>query len=178
MRQLVEMHAGTVECRSAGENAGTTVVVRLPMAGVAQPAEPVVLQPPSSATRAAGSSVLVVDDNHDVGDSLAELLQIVGYVPTLARSGIQAVELARAIRPQIALVDIGLPDIDGHEVARRLRAEVDLGDMLLVALTGWGQDDDRLRSQQAGFDAHLVKPVDIDRLLELLQRVEPRSAVD
>ncbi len=175
VRQLVAMHGGSVEGFSGGQNKGTTIVVRLPVADgpVRQPV-PVNDRPDEAAATPSGR-VLVVDDNHDVGDSLAELLELVGYSTVLARNGQQALALALANRPPIALIDIGLPDLDGHEVARRLRAEPGFDGMYLIALTGWGKDDDRRRSREAGFDEHLVKPVDIDRLLEMLQRIQQRK---
>ncbi|MEO8278646.1 MAG: response regulator [Ideonella sp.] len=173
VRQLIAMHGGIVEIFSGGENQGTSIFVRLP--GVAGAPQPEVENESNSTAPQAVGSVLVVDDNHDVGDSLSELLQLVGYQTVVARNGHQAIALAAAHHPEIALVDIGLPDIDGHEVARRLRADPQRSGMFLVALTGWGQDDDRRRSHQAGFDQHLVKPVDIDRLLDILQSAAQRQ---
>ena len=173
VRQMISMHGGNVEGFSGGENQGTSIVVRLPAgAGIAKSK---VMDESKKMTALKGhGSVMVVDDNPDVGDSLAELLQLVGYETVVARNGHQAIGLAATRLPDMALIDIGLPDIDGHEVARRLRADPQHGGMFLVALTGWGQDDDRRRSQEAGFDQHLVKPVDIDRLLGILQQVEQR----
>ncbi len=174
VRQLIMMHGGNVEGFSGGKNKGTTIVANLRAAGGSQ-VEPASMPSslPDRSEKAATSingSVLVVDDNPDVGDSLAELLQLVGYDTVLARNGKQAIEVATSHRPHVALIDIGLPDIDGHEVARRLRADPRADGMVLIALTGWGHDDDRRRSREAGFDEHLVKPVDIDRLLDMLNR--------
>jgi CheY-like chemotaxis protein len=134
--------------------------------------------PESGQTREPGSAtrVLVVDDNNDVADSLVELLQLVGYTAELARNGEQALEVAEAWRPDVVLLDIGLPTISGREVAKRLRARPWTTGLLLVALTGWGQFEDRRLSLEAGFDDHLVKPVDLDRLLEVLQRFEKPAA--
>lgn len=133
---------------------------------------------PTPSADPAGGRVLVVDDNADVGDSLAELLELVGYQTAVARNGHDAIALAASHRPRMALVDIGLPDIDGHEVARRLRADPRHQGLFLVALTGWGQDVDRRRSRDAGFDQHLVKPVDIDRLLDMLKNLGAPRAGD
>lgn len=174
VRQLIAMHGGSVESFSAGENQGTTIVARLPAAPGVPAAAP--SAGPTPDTAEASGRVLVVDDNADVGDSLAELLEMVGYQTAVARNGNDAIALAASHRPRIALVDIGLPDIDGHEVARRLRADPQHQGLFLIALTGWGQEDDRRRSREAGFDQHLVKPVDIDRLLDMLNNVgAPRA---
>jgi CheY-like chemotaxis protein len=112
--------------------------------------------------------VLIVDDSLDGAESLAMLLQVGGHETHLAHDGIEAVEAAARLRPDVVLLDIGLPRLNGYEVCRQLRKEPWGKDLLLVALTGWGQDEDRHRSNDAGFDAHLVKPVDHDALLKLL----------
>ncbi len=111
--------------------------------------------------------ILIVEDNADARDTLRLLLELEGHRVRVAGTGGQAVELAAGARPDVALVDIGLPDVDGYEVARRLRAKLGAG-LFLVALTGYGQPDDRRLALEAGFDTHLVKPVDPDDLLEVL----------
>jgi len=112
--------------------------------------------------------VLVVEDNIDSAETLAELITLWGHEVRLAHDGAAALRVAREFRPQVILLDIGLPDMDGYAVAKRLRGE-DLGGKMLVALTGYGEAKDRARAQQAGFDRHLTKPVDPQQLLELFQ---------
>ena len=112
--------------------------------------------------------ILVADDNNDALESLATLLQLSGHEVYTAANGAVALESAEQHRPEVALLDIGMPKLDGYEVARRIRAQPWGQRITLVALTGWGQDSDRSRSQEAGFDSHLVKPLDLDKLTELL----------
>jgi CheY-like chemotaxis protein len=114
--------------------------------------------------------VLVVDDNADAAESLAVLLRLEGHEVCTAHDGAAALEAARGFRPEVVVLDIGLPRMDGYQVARRLRAEVGLTEALVVALTGYGQEEDRRRAEQAGFDAHLVKPADPVVLQGLLAR--------
>jgi CheY-like chemotaxis protein len=118
--------------------------------------------------------VLVVEDSVDSAETLGELLRMWGHEVRLAHDGKDALRLAREYRPQVILLDIGLPDMDGYAVAHRLRGE-DLGGDLLVALTGFGEEQDRHRARQAGFDRHLIKPVDPDALLELLSGTDDAS---
>ena len=167
VRKLVEMHGGTVEAQSAGLGEGTEFTVRLP-----------VLRSPTGRSQTlskerdehsgAGWRVLVVDDNVDSADSIAMLLQVSGHDVRVAYSGPDALERAAEYQPDIVLLDIGLPGMDGYEVARRLRAHTQLEKVKLIAVTGYGQDADRLQSQEAGFDYHLVKPVDAQKLQDLL----------
>ena len=110
----------------------------------------------------------MVDDNRDAAESLAELLQISGHETRLAYDGVEAVEAAAAFRPDVVLLDIGLPKLNGYDAARRIREQPWGKTMVLVALTGWGQEEDRQKSSEAGFDGHLVKPVDHDALMKLL----------
>jgi len=124
----------------------------------------------------AGSRVLVVDDNEDAAATLAMLLELSGYRTRTARDGLQALQIAREFEPQIGLLDIGLPFIDGRELARRLRQGPDGARLVLVALSGWGQALDREASASAGFDAHLVKPVDPQVLMDLLAVLMARRA--
>lgn len=121
----------------------------------------------------AARRVLVVDDNEDAADSLAMLLLAQGDVVRTAYDGEQAVELDGAFLPDVVLLDIGLPKISGFDVARQIRAVRGPG-VLIVAITGWGQDEDRQRSREAGFDHHFTKPVDLDRLMQLIDRERPR----
>lgn len=113
--------------------------------------------------------ILVVDDNRDSADSLARLLQLLGHQTEIAYDGPSAVESADEFRPEVVLLDVGLPGLDGFEVARRIRAQAWGKDLMLIAATGWGQAEDRRRSREAGFDHHMVKPIDLDNLGRLLE---------
>jgi signal transduction histidine kinase len=172
VRRLVEMHGGRVEAHSEGPGKGSEFVVRLPRVG-AEP-EPKRARTPrgEQAGQCRPRRVLVVDDNRDAADSLAMLLRLLGHEVGTAHDGMAALDAARAFVPEVVLLDIGLPNMDGYEVARRLRQEPALSGALLVALTGYGQEQDRRRSLEAGFDIHLVKPVDPDELEAILARLE------
>jgi len=117
---------------------------------------------------ATGYRVLVVDDNADAAESLGMLLEMMGNQAHIAHDGLQALEMAAALKPDIVLLDIGLPGLNGHDTARRMRADSGTADAVLVALTGWGEAEDRRRSREAGFDYHLVKPVQIEDLEKIL----------
>jgi CheY-like chemotaxis protein/anti-sigma regulatory factor (Ser/Thr protein kinase) len=162
VRRLVELHEGTVAASSPGADKGTLVEIRLPLAMGAAPA---VAEGPRPVT--VKRRILIVEDNADARDALAELLSSEGHTVEVAKIGPQALEVAGTFRPDVALIDIGLPGMDGYEVARRLRA---LGGppMHLVALTGYGQPADRQRTREAGFEIHLVKPVDPENLGRIL----------
>jgi two-component system CheB/CheR fusion protein len=148
-------------------------VIRLPLAPETEdrkhPAQEGASKPPGQST---GQRVLVVDDNHDSAESLAMLLHMRGHEVRTAHDGPEALESARAFHPEVVLLDIGLPGMNGYEVARRMRAMPELKDALLIAQTGWGQEEDRRRSMEVGFNAHLVKPIDPAALQELLKRRE------
>ena len=173
VKNLVELHGGTIEARSEGPGQGSEFIVRLPLAeepvapkAVPEPRE----EPPAPDAR----RILVVDDNLDAADTLAELLQTWEHTVWQAHDGLAALKAVEEHRPEIVLLDIGLPGMDGYEVARRLR-EGALGQGLtLVALTGYGQASDRSRALEAGFDQHFVKPVDIDGLQKFIERRPPR----
>jgi two-component system CheB/CheR fusion protein len=169
VRRIAELHGGSVKAFSAGPGRGSEFIVRLPAAdAVRVPVD----QPGSvAAPAAARRRVLVVDDNLDAAESLATLLKISGHDTRMAHDGAQAVEQAEAFKPDVVFLDIGMPTIDGHETARRIRREPWGRDMVLVALTGWGQTEDRRRSKEAGFDHHLVKPADpqvVEKLISSL----------
>ena len=196
-RGLVVMHGGTLHARSAGPGQGSTFTVRLPMPApdsalppaAAPAASPDTLQarplPPTASDALAGllapsqpampgtapCRVLVADDLRDAAESLAQLLQALGHEVHLAFDGAQALVLAERHRPDVALLDLRMPVHDGLETCRRIRAQPWGGAMLLIALTGWGQSQDRQRTRDAGFDHHLVKPVDLGLLTDLLARV-------
>lgn len=168
VRQLVELHGGTITVTSAGIGAGTLVEVRLPRrsAPVTIAAAPVHFV--VKAAPPALSTVLLIEDNADSREMMAMLLGMLGYQVLEAANGIEGVQLACARHPAIAVVDIGLPDMDGYEIARQLRADASLQNMTLIALTGYGQDADRKRALAAGFDSHLVKPLDMDVLVNTI----------
>jgi PAS domain S-box-containing protein len=179
VRGLVELHGGTVTASSDGPNMGSEFVIRLPHCpedGARRPKKPTA-RDDSAAIHAASlpkaKRVLVVDDNRDSAESLAKLLQLIGYQVRLAYDGPQALDEARSFLPQIVLLDIGMPGMSGHAVAQAIRAEgPPLGVALLVAMTGWGHERDRQRSREAGFNAHLVKPVELNDLLPLLAHID------
>lgn len=167
-RRLVEMHGGKIEVHSAGLGKGSEFVTRLP--AVSEPA----IKPDREAEEPAAPSangprrVLVVDDNVDSAESMAVLLRLYGHDVRLAHDGQAALEEALSFRPDVMFLDLSLPKIDGYEVARRLRLEPAMSGMTLVAMTGYGQEEERRRTREAGFHIHLVKPVDFDMLRELL----------
>jgi CheY-like chemotaxis protein len=181
VRSLVTLHDGVVQAFSDGLGKGAEFVVRLPLltnSAVPQAAKPpaeVAAPKPSRAASADGvrRRILVVDDNRDAAKSLEMLLTFMGYDINVALDGAEALAKAQAFRPDVVLLDIGLPSMDGYEVARRLRNDLGMSDTLLVAMTGYGQEEDRRHSQEAGFNAHLVKPVDLAALRSLLS--EPRT---
>jgi PAS domain S-box-containing protein len=165
VKRLVHMHGGTVEARSAGLGKGSEFVVRLP---VAEPSLPTPAAPAAESSSSHGRRILVVDDNADSAVSLATLLQLAGHHAIAAHDGVSAIETAEKHRPDVVLLDIGLPQMNGYEVCRRLR-ELPWGkDLVVIAVTGWGQGDERRTWQEAGFDAHLVKPARYDELTGLL----------
>jgi CheY-like chemotaxis protein len=167
VRRLVELHGGRVEAFSEGAGRGSEFVVRLPL-----PADHDAPTPPSPSGAderpAVRRRILVVDDNADAAESLATLLEICGHETALAHDGEAAIEVAEAFRPDVVLLDIGLPKLSGHDAARAIRERPWGRNVVLVALTGWGQDEDRRKSREVGFDHHLVKPIDGHMLLELL----------
>jgi signal transduction histidine kinase/ActR/RegA family two-component response regulator len=164
VRSLVTMHGGRVEARSNGNGTGSEFIVQLPVLEE-EPPPPV---RPLSPGRFAAQRILVVDDNEDAGDTLGELLAELGATVTVHHDGLTALETLDASAPDAVLLDLGMPGMDGYEVARRIRATPRHAGVLLIALTGWGQEDDRSRSREAGFDHHLVKPPDVNRLQELI----------
>jgi signal transduction histidine kinase len=173
VRSLVEMHGGTVVVTSPGRGQGSEFVVNLP---VRKEAPPTIRKETKREGQGPVVShrILVVDDNVDSAVTLTRLLRHAGHEVQAAHSGLAALELARTVKPDVVLLDIGLPGMDGLEVARRLRCDLGLTESLLVAVTGYGHDDDRRRSEDAGFNAHLVKPVDLGALNALLAQSRAR----
>jgi CheY-like chemotaxis protein len=164
------MHGGTVDVSSPGLGHGSEFALRLPV--VVETPAPVPREPSGTATVPAKAlRILVVDDNRDSAVSLAMLLKLTGHQTHTAFDGQQAVDEAAALTPDVVLLDIGLPKLNGYEACRRIRETPGGRNMTLVALTGWGQEEDREKSSDAGFNAHLVKPVDLVALKRLLASV-------
>jgi len=164
-RRLVEMPGGEITASSEGLGRGSEFVVRLPLHSPLDAAAPV---PAPAAVSPTLARVLVVDDNRDAANSLGALLRMLGAEVDVVHDGESALHAFGLQRPEVVLLDIGMPGMDGYEVARRLRERTDARDVLLVALTGWGQEKDRLNSKAAGFDHHLIKPADLGALRSLL----------
>ncbi|TFZ08908.1 ATP-binding protein [Ramlibacter humi] len=164
-RRLVELHGGHISAHSHGLGQGSSFRIELPAIEAPAAARPVRRQAPA---HQAGARVLVVDDNRDAAETLGELLGMSGYQVSLAHDGESAVRAALDQHPDVALLDIGLPDIDGYEACRRIRARAGAKQPLLVAVTGWGQGSDKDSAREAGFDAHLTKPVAPEQLMALL----------
>lgn len=168
VKHLVAMHDGTIHADSEGLDKGTVFTLRLPLA-----------EAPTSATSGEAAeeentsdilNVLVVDDNHPSGQTVGWMLEAMGHHYTLAASGAEAITLAQRINPDVILLDIGLPDKTGYEVCEELRRDPRFAKTLFIAQTGWGQEKDRAQAKAAGFDHHLVKPVDMDKLNKLLEK--------
>ncbi|MEJ7929951.1 ATP-binding protein [Ramlibacter sp. AN1015] len=173
VRSLIEMHRGTVVAASPGPNQGSTFTVRLPcLAPAGERTDPAAGG--GSAPAPAGCRVLVVDDNVDAAETLVTVMEMLGHEARAMHDGEAALAQAADFAPDLVLLDIGLPGLDGYEVARRMRADARLQQAMLVALTGWGSDEDRRRAREAGFDRHLTKPVDVAALEPLLAQVARR----
>ncbi len=166
VQRLVEMHGGRIEARSEGAGKGSEFVVHLPRAG--RVAAPRSERPSEVESSGAKRRILVVDDNRDGAETLSMILALAGYDTRVAHDGLEAIDAVAAFTPHILLLDIGLPGLNGHDVCRRVRAMPGGSELIIVALTGWGQDEDRSRSHDAGFDHHLVKPVEPAALIKLL----------
>ena len=167
VKRLVEMHGGTIEAWSAGEGSGSEFTVRLPIM-LEEGDEEIGHQAGEPELPMSSRRVLVVDDNEDAGASLVMLLQIAGHETSMAHDGLAAMEAMELLRPDLVLLDIGLPVLNGYEVCRRVRQQPWGKEIKVIALTGWGQEKDRKESREAGFDGHLVKPVDYGALTSLL----------
>jgi CheY-like chemotaxis protein len=172
----VEMHGGSVEVHSEGPGKGSKFVARMPV--VARHDVPVVTRRPERAGEPAPRRVLVVDDNRDATESLMNLLRLMGHEVCPAYDGIEAVEAAQTFEPHVVLLDIGLPIMNGYEAARRIRQQPRGTAMCLVALTGWGQESDKRRALEAGFDHHLTKPVSVEQLEQVLHAEHTEAAPD
>jgi len=170
VKRLIEMHGGRVAAYSDGIGKGSSFEIRLPLIEQSETrvAEPEVIQ-------ATPRRVLIVDDNADAADMLALLLQLDGHEVQAVYSSRDALERAQSFRPDVMLLDIGLPEINGYEVAQQLRAIPQLRDIRLVAVTGYGRSEDRVRARAAGFDDHLVKPVEAIELKRALEVCQPQT---
>jgi len=174
VKRLVEMHDGSVEARSDGPGCGSEFLVRLP-AIEADTVSVAKSEPDLGPVERSVLRILVADDNVDSADSLSMMLQLSGNRVVTANDGLAAVELAESFRPDVILTDIGMPKMNGYEVARRVRERPWAKGVVIVALTGWGKDEDRTRTGEAGFDHHMVKPVDIKALNTVLAGVANRN---
>jgi PAS domain S-box-containing protein len=176
VKWLVEKHGGSVSAHSDGPGTGSEFVVRLPVVPVEQKRD---AKAAGAKTSANGPSrrILIVDDNHDNAESLNLLLSLSGNETTTANDGVEAVEKARDFRPDVILLDIGLPRMNGYEACRTIRQEPWGKNVILVALTGWGQEEDRRKAKNAGFNGHMVKPVNHDELMDLLAALSENSTI-
>jgi PAS domain S-box-containing protein len=175
VKRLVEMHDGTVTAQSEGPGRGSEFVVRLPVLIEKPEAVRGGERPTAEPTRTTACRILVVDDNTDAATSLAMLLKITGNQTETAYDGLEAVEAAAKFRPDVILLDIGLPKLNGYDACRRIREQPWGKNVVMVALTGWGQEEDRHKSKDAGFNGHLIKPVDYAALMKLLAERQPTS---
>jgi signal transduction histidine kinase len=178
VRQFVELHGGSVTATSEGRDKGSRIAVRLPMIEPAADATPAgdtdrTRMPSPGAPADRQRRILIVDDNRDAALSLGELLTLEGATVALAFDGLEATSSASEFEPHVVLLDIGLPKLDGYEVAAAIRADPRARHALIIAMTGWGQLDDKRRTAQSGFDAHLVKPVSVATVLQTIDSLQP-----
>jgi signal transduction histidine kinase/DNA-binding response OmpR family regulator len=169
VRQLVQMHGGSVEVLSDGPGKGTEFIVRLPLVIVSQPAGPMSTNGKPAEPATAARRILVADDNRDSADSLAMMLEMLGHQVVCAHDGLEALETAKRSQPELVFMDLGMPRMNGYDAARQIRNRPECDGAVLVALTGWGQEEDRRRSSEAGFDYHIVKPIDFTAVEKLLK---------
>jgi signal transduction histidine kinase/ActR/RegA family two-component response regulator len=178
VKGLVGLHGGSVEAHSDGLGHGSTFTVRLPAGVVCPPLAPAEATAAPRSDAFARCKVLVADDNRDAVDSLAIILELSGYEVLVAHTGREALELGMSQRPDAVILDIGMPDINGYDVARRIRAESWGRGAFLLAITGWGQSNDKERARMAGFDLHFTKPVDVDEIEHSLRNFLGRRGAD
>jgi CheY-like chemotaxis protein len=169
------MHGGSVSAASDGPGKGSQFTVRLPLALETAPARDTPVRGETAAVEMA-QRILIVDDNKDAADTLGILLRMLGAEVAVAHDGAAALAALPVHRPAVVFLDIGMPGMDGYEVARRIRQRPDSHDTTLIALSGWGQDRDRRESEAAGFDYHLTKPAEFAALRDVLQSVAARHA--
>jgi CheY-like chemotaxis protein len=178
VRGLVELHGGKVEAQSGGIGCGSKFIVRLPLLDVQAPHASEEPATPSMVPDGRNRRILVVDDGRDAADSLARMLRMMGHETHTAYDGLEAVQAAGRFRPDVVLLDIGLPRLNGYEAARQIRHQPGGRSVTLIALTGWGQDEDKRRSREAGFDHHMTKPVEPAALEKLLAPVSLANGPD
>ncbi len=170
VKRLVDMHGGTITADSEGPGLGSEFTLRLPVARPPAAASP---SPSKRLVRAPQPfRILVADDNTDAADTLGMLLESMGHSARVAYDGLEAIEAAQDFQPEVAFIDVGMPRLNGLDACRRLRADHGSDAMVLIALTGWGQDEDRRRTREAGFDHHMVKPVDPTQLIRILAELQ------
>jgi CheY-like chemotaxis protein len=172
-KKLVELHGGSIEAQSEGPGMGSSFVVRLPI--VLQLVNAQSASEDRSADLQSDRRVLVADDNEDSAQSLAMMLKMMGSETKTAHDGVEALEVGAAFEPHLVLLDIGMPRMNGYDTARRMRQESWGGSAMLVAMTGWGRDIDKRRSQEAGFDEHLVKPIEMEALEMILKKTQAQG---
>jgi CheY-like chemotaxis protein len=179
VRQIVELHSGTIEARSPGLGQGSEFIVRLPThtATLNTPETPHPTGDGKQNVETPTLRILIVDDNKDGADSLQMMLRLMGNEARTAYDGMEGIKVAEEFRPDVMLLDIGLPTVNGYDVCRCIRDKAWGKDVVLIAVTGWGLEDDRRRSHDAGFDHHMVKPVDAKALTTLLATVRAKSGV-
>jgi CheY-like chemotaxis protein len=168
VRRLIEMHGGSVQAYSKGPGQGSEFTVRLPVAIGPPPGLPLTSPESKRTVPIASLRILIVDDNRDSAASLGMLLQLLGNDIRTAHDGLEALGMASDFRPEVVILDIGLPKMNGYDVAQRIRQQSWGKEIILIAMTGWGQEEDKRRSREAGFDHHLVKPLDPAVLMNLL----------
>jgi two-component system CheB/CheR fusion protein len=168
VRQLIEMHNGHAEAYSEGSGKGSEFVIRLPVVQVdLKSTEAVVASEPKDAS--ARRRILIVDDNRDFTDSMKMLLEYERYNVEIAYDGVSALEVAKTFAPDVVLLDLGLPGMNGYETAQQLRAMPVMRGVLLIAVSGYAQEEDRQRSSREGFDSHFKKPIEVRQILEVIQ---------
>jgi len=167
VKRLVELHGGSIQAHSDGPGKGSEFIVRLPVVSEGSAVHATDIDDAPAATKSL-LRILIVDDNRDAADSLSEMLKLMGNDTRTAYDGQQGVDLAGEYRPDVILLDIGLPRLNGYEACRLIREQPTGKGAVLIALTGWGQDEDRRRSHEAGFDHHMVKPVDPGALMSMI----------
>jgi PAS domain S-box-containing protein len=175
VQRLTELHGGTVTADSPGLGCGSTFTVRLPSLDAAESVSSAQDAPAPEKSKRPSLRILVVDDIPDVADVMKMLLDLEGFETMVAYSGAAALDCARQFLPDVIFCDIGLPEMDGHEIARRIRADRSIAPATLIALTGWGAEGELRKTRESGFDFHMVKPVDTNALLELLSHIDPRQ---
>jgi PAS domain S-box-containing protein len=176
VRGLVELHSGVIRVSSAGPGQGSEFIVRLPLSAAAVESSTASMAPGPKGMQAARRKVLVVDDNLDAADSLSRLLQHLGQEVREVHDGLEAIEAADRFQPDVILLDIGLPKLNGYDAAREIRIRAGSRPLTIVAVTGWGQEEDKLRSAEAGFEWHLTKPIDAMQLQAILDKIQEKRA--